>query len=132
MKVNDYFEFPLEISLHKWTREGLEGGPSAEHQYTLAGVLVHSGTAEGGHYYSFIKERRTNEWFQFDDSNVTPFNLSKLKSECFGGGESNTNFYDWDNQNRSKNAYILIYERVSTQVVEERRENEQCLVERVW
>jgi len=27
------------------------------YEYELVGVLVHSGSADAGHYYSFIKER---------------------------------------------------------------------------
>ena len=35
-----------------------EGGEEAESfVYELIGVTVHTGTAEGGHYYSFIRER---------------------------------------------------------------------------
>jgi len=26
--------------------------------YLLKGIVVHSGTAKGGHYYSFIKRRK--------------------------------------------------------------------------
>ena len=31
-----------------------------EIQYELVGVIVHSGQANAGHYYSFIKDRRFN------------------------------------------------------------------------
>ncbi len=32
---------------------------SEAYEYDLVGVLVHTGTADSGHYYSFIKERNT-------------------------------------------------------------------------
>eukprot|EP00753_Platysulcus_tardus_P017554 PLAT6434.1.p1 GENE.PLAT6434.1~~PLAT6434.1.p1 ORF type:complete len:2665 (+),score=1477.87 PLAT6434.1:44-7996(+) len=62
----------------------------SDYEYELAGVLVHSGTAEGGHYYSFIKERRqqkggSGRWLRFDDRNVTPFDISGLPDACYGG-----------------------------------------------
>jgi hypothetical protein len=53
--------------------------------YELVGVLVHSGTADSGHYYSYIKERRTASvasgagsggpgcWLHFNDTLVEPF-----------------------------------------------------------
>jgi ubiquitin C-terminal hydrolase len=28
-------------------------------EYELIGVTVHTGTADGGHYYSFIRDRRS-------------------------------------------------------------------------
>ena len=47
--------------------------------YELVGVLVHSGTADSGHYYSYIKERRCasagggSGWLHFNDTLVEPF-----------------------------------------------------------
>jgi hypothetical protein len=38
------------------------------------------------------------------------FNVQNLKSECFGGGVEIDQFSDWD-YNKSKNAYILFYQR---------------------
>ena len=67
-KINDFFEFPLSLNLRPWAKQNLfekEGRSLAEadihpdnyYAYNLAGVLVHNGTAESGHYYSFIKNR---------------------------------------------------------------------------
>lgn len=33
--------------------------PDSYYHYKLAGVLVHMGTADSGHYYSYIKQRDT-------------------------------------------------------------------------
>jgi len=87
----------------------------------LAGILVHSGTADSGHYYSYIKERDDNgegQWYHFNDSDVEPFDLSNLPNACYGGFEEVTL---WDNsqsrqvnrsQLKSYSAYMLFYERV--------------------
>ena len=37
---------------------------------------MHSGQANAGHYYSFIKNRGTNEWFKFNDDTVTSIKMS--------------------------------------------------------
>ncbi|KAJ8306053.1 hypothetical protein KUTeg_016598 [Tegillarca granosa] len=63
--------------------------------YELVGVVVHSGQANAGHYYSFIKDRRGNmmtnpskgKWFKFNDTIVEEFefNDTTIEAECFGG-----------------------------------------------
>lgn len=35
--------------------------PDAYYHYKLAGVLVHTGTADSGHYYSYIKQRECTQ-----------------------------------------------------------------------
>lgn len=59
------------------------------YEYDLVGVTVHTGTADGGHYYSFIKERDNerggDRWFLFNDAEVKLFDPSQIAAECFGG-----------------------------------------------
>lgn len=61
--------------------------------YELVGIVVHSGQASAGHYYSFIKERKRsdnsnrNRWLKFNDTTVEEFDMNDttLEAECFGG-----------------------------------------------
>ncbi len=57
--------------------------------YQLHGVVVHSGTAFVGHYYSYIRARDgqpgAGQWWCFDDGNVTPWDVGRLEADCFGG-----------------------------------------------
>lgn len=60
-------------------------------EYELIGVTVHTGTADGGHYYSFIRDRLNKQemgqdkWFLFNDAEVKPFDPAQIATECFGG-----------------------------------------------
>lgn len=55
-KLNDYFEFPFELDMHKYSASYLRNKKeTSDSKYKLSGILVHSGSAESGHYYSFIK-----------------------------------------------------------------------------
>ena len=90
------------------------------YQYKLKGVVVHTGTADFGHYYSLI-EVDWDQWVEFNDSHIREFDKKRLGSECFGksGGEDNNNvnpMMGWGGWGRfrdnSKNAYILVYERM--------------------
>jgi len=46
--------------------------------YELFAIMIHSGSASGGHYYAYIKEFENNDWFCFNDQNVNPVSESLL------------------------------------------------------
>jgi len=87
IKVNDYYEFPTSLDMTKYTQEYLskaaKGGefklknPVDYYNYELVGVVVHNGTADSGHYYSYIKEQErfeeNDQWFEFNDTWVREF-----------------------------------------------------------
>jgi ubiquitin C-terminal hydrolase len=67
--------------------------PDGYYQYELVGIVVHMGTAEAGHYYSYIKEQEkfrlqednTEKWYEFNDAIVREFDPSEIPAETFGG-----------------------------------------------
>ena len=81
---------PLHANLrHRGDRESKQKAFD-KYEYQLVGILVHSGSADAGHYYSFIKERNKSsphygKWFEFNDTTVREFDIRNLKKECFGG-----------------------------------------------
>ena len=113
IKVNDYCEFPMELDMSDFTQEGLrrkekekafkeEKGeeavfneplkyPKEYYEYKLSGVVVHTGTADSGHYYSFISDREhpeSGKWYEFNDHIVRDFDPADIPSECFGGEDT--------------------------------------------
>ena len=61
-----------------------------KYNYELVGVLIHSGSANSGHYFSYIKEinRKSvnfGKWFEFNDKTVKRFDIGNLGRESFGG-----------------------------------------------
>ena len=104
VKVNDECKFPTELSLSSFCKAGLAAAapdPDLHAEYSLAGVLVHTGMANSGHYYSFIKERRAGttesgvagRWMHFNDTLVEPFDPRDIPKCCYGGVEQVT---QWD------------------------------------
>lgn len=85
--------------------------------YNLRGIVVHTGNAEGGHYYCLIKDVNTGAWFKFDDQQVLPFDENDIPSEAFGStvvepvGYSDRSI---EAGMRHKNGYMLFYDRVAT------------------
>ena len=83
-KMNDPFEFPLEIDLDEF----LDGTADRAEPWTykLYGVLVHSGDAHSGHNFALIKpDRWLTWWLKFDDERVTPVTDRELLKNCCGG-----------------------------------------------
>ena len=122
-KLSDYLQFPLKINFKKWTRIFLRTGDnninkellniSEEEkdnlvddnmEYILTGILVHGGSnLQSGHYYSFIMDQETGKWHQFNDRQISDFNIeTDLEKECFG------NPID-QNAQYGKTAYLLFY-----------------------
>ena len=95
--------------------------------------MVHSGQANAGHYYSFIKDRqKNNTWLKFNDTTVEEFEMTDeaLKQECFGGSfkvkKNSGSSHLPENRQRYWNAYMLFYEsRTSTLPVPARRASEK-------
>ncbi|CAA3018740.1 ubiquitin carboxyl-terminal hydrolase 12-like isoform X1, partial [Olea europaea subsp. europaea] len=56
-KINDRYEFPLELDLDRDNGKYLspDTDRSVRNLYMLHSVLVHSGGVHGGHYYAFIR-----------------------------------------------------------------------------
>jgi len=147
-KINDYCEFPLELNMEPYTSEYIsahddlptEAGAAAGETpsssiasppagnngctYQLVGILVHTGTADSGHYYSFIKERRARpghaepEWIQFNDSLTERFSPNDINAQCFGGSEYTVSYDQNEGRNTARwqvkpySAYMLFYDLV--------------------
>jgi len=60
--------------------------------YKLHAVLIHSGSANFGHYYIYIFDRQQQQWFQYNDSSVSRASWEQVKSEAEGGEGSKTGF----------------------------------------
>jgi ubiquitin carboxyl-terminal hydrolase 9/24 len=83
------------------------------YHYILKGVVVHIGYADSGHYYSYIQDRTTMKWHEFNDTVVREFNIDDLSEEAFGG-----EYGGYETKEKIKNAYMLIYEREKKRNVE--------------
>lgn len=51
-----------------------ESGP---YVYELFAIMIHSGSASGGHYYAYIKDFNNGEWYCFNDQTVSSVSLVK-------------------------------------------------------
>ncbi|RKF60923.1 putative ubiquitin hydrolase [Erysiphe neolycopersici] len=120
-KINDHFSFPNKIDMNPYKVEYLMNDSEviSEDIFVLVGILVHSGTAESGHYYSYIRERPSNQtqekWIEFNDECVSSWDPTTMEGSCFGGpdyrGHTDSNSIIYD---KSWSAYMLFYQRYSS------------------
>lgn len=117
-KINDEFQFPEHINMAPYTVEHLSNPeqPIEPDMFELVGVLVHNGTAESGHYYSYTVERPSpndgSSWVEFNDSEVSRFDPNRLSDHCFGGYDP-PQYPNGNPKVKGWNAYMLFYQRVS-------------------
>ena len=107
-KINSKFNFSHELD---FSPVMANGSPIT---YSLCGVVQHTGTANGGHYFSDVK-RDDEKWLCINDTSVRKIDGDSLLNEAAGGNEE-INLYDAEvGYNRSKiidktcNAYLLFY-----------------------
>eukprot|EP01051_Picozoa_sp_SAG22_P018820 SAG22_NODE_3285_length_1805_cov_2.285463_1_plen_470_part_10 len=90
--------------------------PDKKLEYELFAIMIHSGSALGGHYYAYIKSFADNKWFEFNDSTITEISEEDTK-KAYGGLVTTTRMggygaYSSAYQPRSATAYMLMYRRV--------------------
>jgi ubiquitin carboxyl-terminal hydrolase 34 len=126
-KINDYFSFPSTIDMRPYTIEYLSDpttDTTQEDMFELVGILVHSGTAESGHYYSYIRERASTaghpRWIEFNDDTVTQWDPRQMENHTFGGpGQPSVHDTNGIGYNKNYSAYMLFYQRSSSLLAEQ-------------
>ncbi|XP_071830491.1 ubiquitin carboxyl-terminal hydrolase 47-like isoform X3 [Apostichopus japonicus] len=106
--------------------EGIDEGIDVEHAatesasqlkqkgpyiYKLFSIMVHSGTASGGHYYAYICNFEDNKWYCFNDQQVSRITHEDIK-KTFGGSSSGYSGFYFSSYSSSTNAYMLMYRKV--------------------
>jgi hypothetical protein len=83
------------------------------YEYKLVGVLVHMGSSEAGHYFSYINIERDKydesdprwiktdkqTWLEFNDKLIQEFDFTTLEENTFGGGSDIHDIYGMGNNN---------------------------------
>jgi len=119
-KINQNLEFPVDDALD--LTPFMAGTESrTDGKYRLVGVIVHTGTAQGGHYYSYIRNPLDSNassddhgtraspdvpgWIKLNDSKVSTASMEQMKYDAFGSTDATRS-------QRGTSAYILLYERM--------------------
>ena len=102
-KESENDEFCLDDSEEKIKKYFEEG----ENVYELFSIVIQSGSADGGHYYAYIKSFEDDKWYIFNDGSVTLMD-KKIIADIFGERFENKNKYQ-----ASATAYYLSYRKMN-------------------
>eukprot|EP00731_Ephydatia_muelleri_P029733 Em0021g256a len=91
-------------------RKLLTKGP---HVYELFAIMIHSGSAIGGHYYAYIKALTgKKQWYCFNDQSVTMASEDDIQQTFGGSASKSKSYYSSAMYTSSTNAYMLMYRRI--------------------
>lgn len=112
-KVNQYYTYPFVLDISSVMETNT--GPV---MYELCGIIIHVGSAKGGHYISQVLNEK-GDWYTFNDEEVTKCDMESLLESTTGG----SHIMDiWDNTlkktiptkvEKTKSAYLLFYRKKS-------------------
>lgn len=89
-KINDRFDFPLQLDLSSICQDVAFEEDKLLCQYELQGIIVHVGEYGAGHYYAYVRpDPSTNRWYRFNDD-VVEDNISfkDVCADAYGGRSS--------------------------------------------
>ncbi len=80
-KINDFIGFPVKgLNLTDYV---ISEDPEQKNAiYDLYAVSNHYGSMNGGHYIAFAKNPVVDNWFEFDDSDVSRMDESKVVNKA--------------------------------------------------
>eukprot|EP00357_Protocruzia_adherens_P000598 CAMPEP_0115029208 /NCGR_PEP_ID=MMETSP0216-20121206/36839_1 /TAXON_ID=223996 /ORGANISM="Protocruzia adherens, Strain Boccale" /LENGTH=1045 /DNA_ID=CAMNT_0002405699 /DNA_START=269 /DNA_END=3406 /DNA_ORIENTATION=- len=91
-------------SLKSYVKSCLREG---EFVYELYSIMIHAGSAMGGHYYAYIESFEDRNWYSFNDSTVKKIAINEIPNVF--GGKKTAGSMMVDN---ATNAYLLMYRKI--------------------
>ena len=133
IKLNNKVSFPVYLDISKYKHKGEnEATDGKEYLYELFAILIASGGALGGHYFTYLKNFETGKWYNFNDSrylehgNFWSLSVTELENpeqdieKMYG--EDSSNDKPEPSQDKFKkqsgwgtNAYMLVYRFIDPQ-----------------
>ncbi|EAY11931.1 Clan CA, family C19, ubiquitin hydrolase-like cysteine peptidase [Trichomonas vaginalis G3] len=107
-KINTRYQFMTEIDM----KDFMDEASNESTEFTLTGVIVHSGNPIGGHYYSYLKTKNDSQWYLFNDSSVRTATEEKAVSTNYGG-QGSIDDGPFFGKPKTYSAYMLVYVRTT-------------------
>ena len=94
IKINSQFSIPLDLDFKGRLKSNQE-----QTKYKLHGIIMHYGSAQFGHYISYVKERKEGgKWYCFNDQLITEISEERVLRAASGA-------------DAGRSGYLLFYDR---------------------
>eukprot|EP01012_Entosiphon_sulcatum_P020819 TRINITY_DN25687_c1_g1_i1.p1 TRINITY_DN25687_c1_g1~~TRINITY_DN25687_c1_g1_i1.p1 ORF type:complete len:729 (+),score=146.84 TRINITY_DN25687_c1_g1_i1:82-2187(+) len=78
VKIYDGIHIPLVLDVTPWIPAHRRAEDPEANLYDLFSVLLHRGSAHGGHYFAYIRNLKTDRWYNFNDESVDEITFEEL------------------------------------------------------
>lgn len=103
-KIYSEYKFPLTMDISPLLSKDSTNQNAV---YELRGIIIHSGSANGGHYYSYIRNPN-NTWIECNDSTIYDIQEDYAMSSSFGGVNKQQGKGQKPTE-KMNSAYMLVY-----------------------
>ncbi|EAY01929.1 Clan CA, family C19, ubiquitin hydrolase-like cysteine peptidase [Trichomonas vaginalis G3] len=124
IKLTHRIEFPIILRCDEI--EKITGSRPPE-DYELCGVIVHSGTAQSGHYIALVNSN--NVWYECNDGDIFEIDITKISELAFGTNDPTERKGETDVV--SKTAYMLFYRQRTEEAMNNRVGVEDLLTKQI-
>ena len=121
-KIGTKFVFPQTLDISSIASQTTQPGK----QYALSGIILHSGTAQNGHYTTYTKTP-DGQWYNFNDDKVTEYHGSVINDAS--GSDGMTRESAWTSGRAS--AYVLVYKQINEQQKQKQEKEEHHISQKV-
>lgn len=120
-KLNSSVLFPMVLTSKDLIYQGNASEVAPEANYELSSIVLHTGTAQSGHYRSYCRDPASKKWFDYNDANVTELDAQDEASLFWFDNSKGANIVDACEKGMLsskrdmiyENAYMLCYSRVN-------------------
>ena len=136
IKLNNYVKYEYKMNLNEFISK--KDKKNNNENFVLYSVIIHNGSLDNGHYFTFCNDFKSNVWIKLNDSKINVSDEKEVFDDNFGGFYNDFE-YDFEknkiitikNVEKEKNAYILIYvkEDKISKLIE--NENEEIYIKNI-
>lgn len=122
-KVGHKITIPKDLNIADYVKDG-SANNRFEYQYTLKGVVIHSGsTPRGGHYYAYVEDEK-GQWYRCDD--IPKPIIAKVSFDDNSVIDDIQGSITGEKVESPTTGYFLVYQKISPEEIAKRKAEQEA------